>query len=109
MPRALALGPPEKFLNPIPTDKDRTSESLERDGSPSSTQATARFSDRLFQHRAVEVLRYRDFRLLWFGHVFGSMAFWMDQVVGSEPSYRSALTLHGFSISNVQIALGDRV
>lgn len=26
------------------------------------------------------MLRYRDFRLLWFGHVFGSMSFWMDQV-----------------------------
>jgi MFS family permease len=25
-------------------------------------------------------LRYRDYRLLWFGHVFTSMAFWMDQV-----------------------------
>lgn len=30
--------------------------------------------------RAVEVLRYREFRLLWSGHVFASMAFWMDQV-----------------------------
>jgi MFS family permease len=28
----------------------------------------------------VEVLRQREFRLLWFGHVFASMAFWMDQV-----------------------------
>jgi MFS family permease len=25
-------------------------------------------------------LNQRDFRLLWFGHVFSSMAFWMDQV-----------------------------
>jgi MFS family permease len=25
-------------------------------------------------------LQYRDFRLLWFGHIFTSMAFWMDQV-----------------------------
>jgi MFS family permease len=25
-------------------------------------------------------LSHRDFRLLWFGHVFSSMAFWMDQV-----------------------------
>ena len=28
----------------------------------------------------MEVLRQREFRLLWFGHVFASMAFWMDQV-----------------------------
>jgi MFS family permease len=34
----------------------------------------------LLRLRAVEVLRYREFRLLWSGHVFGSMAFWMDQV-----------------------------
>jgi MFS family permease len=31
-------------------------------------------------HPAVEVLGHRDFRLLWFGHVFASMGFWMDQV-----------------------------
>lgn len=30
--------------------------------------------------RALEALRHRDFRLLWFGHSFTSMAFWMDQV-----------------------------
>lgn len=36
--------------------------------------------DWLTQHRAAEVLHYRNFRLLWFGHVFGSMSFWMDQV-----------------------------
>ncbi len=30
--------------------------------------------------RAAEVFRYRDFRLLWLGHSFASMAFWMDQV-----------------------------
>ncbi len=33
--------------------------------------------------RAIEVLKYREFRLLWFGHVFTSMAFWMDQVARS--------------------------
>jgi MFS family permease len=36
--------------------------------------------DWLYRHRAVEVLRYREFRLLWLGHSFASMAFWMDQV-----------------------------
>ena len=51
-----------------------------------ATTATAsprnnwRSFDRLFQHPAVEVLRHRDFRLLWIGHVFASMGFWMDQV-----------------------------
>ena len=30
--------------------------------------------------RALTSLQHRDYRLLWFGHVFTSMAFWMDQV-----------------------------
>lgn len=30
--------------------------------------------------RALTSLRHPDFRVLWFGHVFTSMAFWMDQV-----------------------------
>jgi MFS family permease len=34
----------------------------------------------LLRLRAFEALGYHDFRLLWFGHVFASMAFWMDQV-----------------------------
>jgi MFS family permease len=29
---------------------------------------------------ALAAFNHRDFRLLWFGHVFSSMAFWMDQV-----------------------------
>jgi len=37
----------------------------------------------LLRIRAIEVLKYREFRLLWFGHVFTSMAFWMDQVARS--------------------------
>jgi MFS family permease len=36
--------------------------------------------DWVLQWRALESLRHGDFRLLWFGHVFTSMAFWMDQV-----------------------------
>lgn len=34
----------------------------------------------LLRLRALEALGYREFRLLWSGHVFVSMAFWMDQV-----------------------------
>jgi MFS family permease len=34
----------------------------------------------LLQLRAVEALGYHQFRLLWLGHSFTSMAFWMDQV-----------------------------
>jgi MFS family permease len=35
---------------------------------------------RLTRLRALTSLQHRDYRLLWFGHVFTSMAFWMDQV-----------------------------
>jgi MFS family permease len=35
---------------------------------------------RLSRLRALTSLQHRDFRLLWFGHVFTSMGFWMDQV-----------------------------
>ena len=30
--------------------------------------------------RAIEALRYREFRLLWYGQVFTSMATWMDSI-----------------------------
>src|SRR4026209_1068651 len=30
--------------------------------------------------RAFEALRHRDYRLLWYGQIFGSMGTWMDQV-----------------------------
>jgi MFS family permease len=50
--------------------------------SPQETVAVSArgFFRALLKIRAIEVLRYREFRLLWFGHVFTSMAFWMDQV-----------------------------
>ena len=34
----------------------------------------------LLKLRALEALRYREFRLLWYGQVFTSMATWMDSV-----------------------------
>jgi len=36
--------------------------------------------DALLHLRALEALRHREFRLLWFGQVFVSMGTWMDQV-----------------------------
>jgi MFS family permease len=67
------------FLPPYFSEKD--TESATRDG---TGQAAARHSSRLLDWvlhlHALEALRHREFRLLWFGHVFTSMAFWMDQV-----------------------------
>ncbi|HWH76668.1 MAG TPA: MFS transporter, partial [Candidatus Binatus sp.] len=34
----------------------------------------------LVRLRAFEALRYREYRLLWYGQVFASMGTWMDQV-----------------------------
>src|SRR5205809_7499082 len=34
----------------------------------------------LLQLRAFEALRYRDYRLIWYGQVFASMGPWLDQV-----------------------------
>jgi MFS family permease len=34
----------------------------------------------LLKLRALEALRYREFRLLWYGQVFTSMATWMDSI-----------------------------
>jgi len=34
----------------------------------------------LLRLRAFEALRHREFRLLWYGQIFASMATWMDQV-----------------------------
>jgi MFS family permease len=50
---------------------------------PSNESAAARTwrpLDALLRLRAVEALRHREFRLLWYGNVFSSMAMWMDQV-----------------------------
>lgn len=46
---------------------------------PAATGAWGPF-ETLLRMRALASLKYRDYRLLWFGHVFTSMAFWMDQV-----------------------------
>jgi MFS family permease len=45
-----------------------------------TTTAAAGLWHKFSKFRAVEALAYRDFRLLWLGHSFSSVAFWMDQV-----------------------------
>ena len=50
------------------------------DGPQPSASRKAWPFDALLRLRGLAALRYPDYRLLWFGHVFTSMAFWMDQV-----------------------------
>ena len=61
---------PEKGAESRPADEIQTA--------PGS--AIGRRFGGLTRLRALASLQYRDYRLLWFGHVFTSMAFWMDQV-----------------------------
>jgi MFS family permease len=41
---------------------------------------TRRLRDAILRLRAVEALRHREYRLLWYGQAFGSMGMWMDEV-----------------------------
>ena len=68
----------ESFLkSPVP-DKESAGEAL--GAAPLGADSSSRLLAPLLRVRALASLRYRDYRLLWFGHVFTSMAFWMDQV-----------------------------
>ncbi len=70
----------EPTLRSPTTDKEK-SEPLGGDVSRQETsKQTWRPRHVLLQLHAIEALRHREFRLLWFGHSFTSMAFWMDQV-----------------------------
>ena len=50
--------------------------------------------------RALEALRYREFRLLWYGQVFTSMATWMDSVARGWLIYE--LTSSSFQLGLVR-------
>ncbi len=70
----------ESVLSSLPDDKKNLGGSLDGEAASGVAPSSRRPWAWLTEHRAAQVLRYRDFRLLWFGHVFGSMSFWMDQV-----------------------------
>jgi MFS family permease len=68
----------ETTLISSPTGKEHTS--APKTGDPEAAPPSRAPFAALLRLRAFEALGHRDFRLLWFGHVFASMAFWMDQV-----------------------------
>jgi hypothetical protein len=72
------MSPPfvEPILSSTPQSKSHADQASRSAAAAGRCGVRAWFS----QHRAAQVLGYRDFRLLWFGHVFASMSFWMDQV-----------------------------
>jgi MFS family permease len=54
----------------------------------------------LLDLKIFEALRYRDYRLLWWGHVYSSMATWMDQVTRGWLIYE--LTSSSFQLGMVR-------
>jgi MFS family permease len=70
---------PETALIRSPTGKEQSDP---RSADETAARAPARRNPlaALLRLRAFEALGHRDYRMLWFGHVFASMAFWMDQV-----------------------------
>jgi MFS family permease len=70
---------PEFNLSP-PTEKDREGAVGGELTGSTTASSSAGLWHKFLQLRAVEALAYRDFRLLWLGQSFSSVAFWMDQV-----------------------------
>ncbi len=72
--------------------------------SEAAKQATTpyfwRFLDTLLHLRVFEALRYREYRLLWYGQVFTSMGTWMDEVTRGWLMYE--LTNSAFQLGLVQ-------
>lgn len=69
----------ELFLKPPTLDKE-SSAGQASNPTPFDGDSGSALLGPLLRLRALASLRYGDYRLLWFGHVFTSMAFWMDQV-----------------------------
>jgi MFS family permease len=73
----LAITPETRLISPISGKEEPRTQA--RDASDATPSNRSPFSA-LLRLPAFEAMNHRDFRLLWFGHVFSSMAFWMDQV-----------------------------
>jgi MFS family permease len=67
-------------LSPPTTKKDGKGTVAGQATHRSTAASSAGLWHKFLQLRAVEALAYREFRLLWLGHSFSSVAFWMDQV-----------------------------
>ena len=77
--KLFGLRPSGVFLRIYSSEK--AAEGATRDATGQvDTRPSSQWLDWVLHLHAVEALHHRDFRLLWFGHVFTSMAFWMDQV-----------------------------
>src|ERR1700752_5469299 len=66
--------------SPTPTtDKEKAEADLSGAGEVTSRRPWAALQA-FSQLRILDALRHREFRLIWYGQIFSSMATWMDQV-----------------------------
>ena len=78
---ARLLWPVLEFVLQSPTGKkEKADTSTDEVTEEESSEPLWRPLNALLRLRALEALRYREFRLLWYGQVFSSMATWMDSV-----------------------------
>lgn len=73
--------------SPTTEKQDPAPQSVRQTHNP-AVQRSFHLLETLLRLRAFEVLRYREFRLIWFGQVFASMGRWMDQVARGWLIYR---------------------
>jgi MFS family permease len=70
----------ESTLRSPTTDNEEAEAPSRETAPPVASRRPWHSLDALLHLRALEALRHREFRLLWSGQVFTSMALWMDQV-----------------------------
>ena len=68
------------FLSPPEIQKQKAEAPHDDAVSGKASGSNWRPFDALLRLRALEALHYREFRLLWYGQVFSSMATWMDSI-----------------------------
>ena len=70
----------ESVLRSPTIDKDEAEAPQSETGPQPMLRRSRRPLETLLRLRAFEALRQREFRLIWYGQIFTSMATWMDQV-----------------------------
>ena len=67
-------------MSPPEVEKEKAELPSDQSGLGNRTISNWRPLQALLRLRALEALRYREFRLIWYGQVFTSMATWMDSI-----------------------------
>ena len=70
----------ESTLSAPASRKDETAPPTGETAEQSAAKPYWRPLEALLRLRALEALRHREFRLLWYGQIFSSMATWMDSI-----------------------------